>query len=102
MSAANFQNVIPLGRLGLQRFRQRMQRRRQIITQTESHTDMEHRWNYIIRGLPEVDVVVRVQQSFGSSGMPRELLGTVGDHLVGVGVGRGRGSGLEYIDWEVG
>src|SRR5436190_19189837 len=62
---------------------------------------MEHRRNHIVGGLSEVDVVVRVKQSFGNGGTPGDLLGTVGNHLVGVRIGRGRRTSLEDIDWKM-
>jgi hypothetical protein len=55
----------------------------------------------VVRGLAEVDVVVRVDESVLAATFPRELEGAVRDHLVGVHVRRRAGAALDHVDHEV-
>ncbi len=56
--------------------------------------DMHRRRKDIVRGLPLVDVVVRMHQTLLAAAAAENFRRTVGEHLVHVHVGLGAGAGL--------
>ena len=56
---------------------------------------------HVVRALPHVHVVVRMDAGPLPARLAEELQGAVGDHLVGVHVGRGPRPGLEDVDHEL-
>ena len=62
---------------------------------------VDDRRRHVVRGLPEVHVIVGVDRPPGPQRHPEQLVGPVRDHLVGVHVRGGAAAGLEDVDPEV-
>jgi hypothetical protein len=65
------------------------------------HGDVHHRGEHVVGGLRAVHVVVGVHRGARAEGRPGELVGAVGDHLVGVHVRLGAAAGLPDHQGEV-
>ncbi len=88
---ARLDDVVELLRLRLERGRELLHRRQQVVRDLVERREMHGRREDVVRGLAHVDVVVRVDV----------LAGERGDHLVRVHVrGRAR-AGLEDVDREL-
>ena len=85
---AGLDDVVELARLRLERHRETLERRQQVVRGLVERGEMHGRWKDVVRGLAHVDVVVRVNV------VPGERR----DHLVRIHVRRGPGSGLEDVD----
>ena len=73
----------------------------QARVQGQGHAHMQRRRDDVIRGLPQVHVVIRMHGPFGPDRLAGKLAAAVRDDLVGVGVRRGAGTGLENIHGEM-
>ena len=56
--------------------------------------DMHHRWEGVVRGLSHVAVIVGMHRRLAAASSRQDLVGSAGDHLVGVHVALGAGAGL--------
>src|SRR5689334_15895341 len=91
MRAARLDDVVELGRLRLQRRRELVERRQQVVRELVERCEMDGRREDVVRRLAHVDVVVRVHV------IARER----GHHLVRVHVRRRARAGLEDVDREL-
>jgi hypothetical protein len=83
---------------------QPLERRDQIAGNPQHSGNMHGRGERIVRRLPHVHVIVRVNRAFFAFSADAEaeaLISKVGDHFVGVGVRRGAGPGLVNVDREL-
>ena len=62
---------------------------------------VDRRGDHVVGGLAAVDVIVGVHGLFGPQRRAQQLVGPVGDHLVGVHVPRGAAAGLKDVDRKV-
>jgi hypothetical protein len=91
VGAPGLDHVAQLGRLGLQRPGQGVQRRQQVVAGRRQGGQVDGAGEGVVGGLAHVDVVVGVDP----------LAGQGGDDLVDVGVGVGARAGLEDVDREL-
>ncbi|EMA65853.1 30S ribosomal protein S5 [Halorubrum kocurii JCM 14978] len=82
--------------LGVERF----ERRHEVLLDGLERRDVHRGRDHVVRGLPVVDVVVRVDDPVADL-RARDLGGAVGDDLVGVHVRGGARAGLEHVDGEL-
>ena len=91
VGAARLDHVVELGGLRLERARERLHRRQQVVDGLVERREVHGRREDVVRRLAHVDVVVRVHA----------LAGEVRDHLVRVHVRARPGAGLEDVDREL-
>ena len=89
--AARLDHVVELGGLRLERPRQRLHRRQQVVHRPVECREMHSGREDVVRRLAHVDVIVRVDA----------LAGERRDHLVRVHVRAGARAGLEDVDREL-
>src|SRR3972149_665709 len=89
--AAGLDDVVELHGPGGERGRQALERGQQVVCRLVQRGEMHGRREDVVRGLPHVHVVVRVDA----------LAGEGGDHLVRVHVRGGARAGLEDVDREL-
>ena len=99
--APDLHHVLEGTRLGGQRLLEQTESRKQAVAEFEHRREMHHRRKAVVRRLRAIDVVVRVDRLARSEGMPQQLVGPVGDHLVGIHVRLGAGSRLPDRQGEV-
>src|SRR5690606_33527997 len=73
----------------------------QVVGQAFQGGDVHGRGDDVVAGLAHVDVVVGMNGAPGAQGAAQNLVGPVGDDLVGVHVGGRAGPGLENVQGEV-
>ncbi|MNS69958.1 hypothetical protein D3C72_1032890 [compost metagenome] len=100
VGAARLDHVGELGRLGLEAGGQALQR---VVQRGQDHQGREAhgRGNHVIGGLAHVDVVVGMDVGVLAQLATQQLVGPVGDHLVGVHVEGRPGPGLVGVHHEV-
>ena len=74
---------------------------KQAVAEFEHRREMHHRRKAVVRRLRAIDVIVRVDRLARSEGMPQQLVGPVGDHLVGIHVRLRAGARLPDRQGEV-
>ena len=90
--------------LGRELVVQPLERGDQVAGDGQRRRNVHRRRERVVRRLPHVDVVVRMDGAFlalRADAEPQPLVRQVGDHLVGVHVGRGAGAGLVDVDRKV-
>ena len=101
VGAADLQDAVKFFGLGGQRGPESLQRGDEIFLQCHARRDVHGGGEGVVRGLPLVDVVVRMDGVFGADLLAGQLGAAVGDDLVGVHVGRGARARLVDVDGEV-
>ena len=81
-------------RLGLERGQQVLERRQELVMQLLDRGDVHGGREGVVGRLAAVDVVVRMHRRLAAERRAEQLIGPIGDHLVGVHVGLGAGAGL--------
>ncbi len=102
MGATDLEHVIELGGLGSQRALEMLEAGDQFVLDRLDGGEMDRGRDDVVAGLALVDMVVRVNRRLVAFLAAEQLVGAVGDHLVGVHVGGRAGTGLEDIDGKLG
>ena len=102
MGAAEHHDVPVLVRLAAQRVAQRDDGGHEHVLDLLDRGDVHDRGEGVVARLPQVDGVVGVDGGVGAARRAGQLVGAVGDHLVGVHVGLRAGSRLEHQEGELG
>ena len=100
MGASHLQDILKLLALGEERIPEPAQLLH-VAFQPQDQTEVECRRVDVVRGLPEVHVVVRIDVLVLSLLVAEALEGEVRDHLVGVHVDRGAGTALDEVGYEL-
>ena len=101
MGAADLDDLVKFCRLGLERRQQVLERRQELAVHLLDRGDVHRGREGVVGRLAAVDVVVRVHRRLGAERRAEQLVGPVGDHLVGVHVGLGAGAGLPHHQREM-
>ena len=101
MGAANLDNVFEFNRFGIQCRVQFLQPRQQHIARHHANGDMHRSGERVVRGLPHVAVIIRVDRLFAAHHAAQHLDRAVRDHLIGVHIRLGARPGLPDHQREV-
>ena len=100
--AADHHDVGKGVRLGSQRVAQCAHCRQELLVYQVDRRDVHHRRKRVVRRLPAVDIIVRMDRFLRADYAARQLNRTVGDHLVRVHVRLRAGPGLEHDERKLG
>jgi len=101
MCASRHDHAGVLPGLGDERVAQPLDGRHERILELGDGGDVHHRGEGVVARLAQVDVVVGVDRGAGPAARPGQLVGPVGDHLVGVHVALRAAAGLEHDQREL-
>ena len=93
--APEHRQVVPAPRPGRQRGPQPIDRQQQSFERLERR-QVHHRRKHVVGRLAAVDVIVGMDRPVAAERLTGDLVGAVGDHLVGVHVGVRARAGLEH------
>jgi hypothetical protein len=94
MGAADFHDRCESLCLDGERVAQRVERRQQPLLDLLRHGDVHGGRETVVRGLPEIDMVVGVDRCLGAERRPHQLVGPVGNDFIDIHVGLGARPGL--------
>ena len=102
VGAADLDDVVECLRLLRERVAQRLERWHQTLLHRGDCGNVHGGGEHVVRRLPAVDVIVRVDQALHPALAAEQFRGAVGEHLVDVHVGLRAGAGLPHDQREFG